>query len=41
MITFNLNNIARGETIRGGFTPIKVISAKRPFLFRSFRALLN
>ena len=25
MITFNLNNIAKGETIRGGLTPVRVL----------------
>tara|TARA_R100000664_G_scaffold32801_1_gene48356 strand:- start:1181 stop:1513 length:333 start_codon:yes stop_codon:yes gene_type:complete len=25
MITFNLNNIARGQTIKGGLTPVRVL----------------
>ena len=25
MITFNLNNIAKGETIKGGLTPVRVL----------------
>tara|TARA_R100000008_G_C3574569_1_gene164352 strand:- start:63 stop:395 length:333 start_codon:yes stop_codon:yes gene_type:complete len=34
MITFNLNNMPRGENIKGGFTPIRIIATALSFYLK-------
>jgi len=41
MITFNLNNIARGETIKGGFTPIRVLATALSFYLKGNKPVIH
>mgnify|MGYP003138855519 CR=1 len=41
MITFNLNNIAKGETIKGGFTPIRVIATALSFYLKGNKPVIH